>query len=189
VEAALSKQTTDFPKTDVGPKWAPTKLRELAGKKQSINKDINLPASAKKDSAASEAYRDKVVKSMLTTLTHEDMASVGSKVPGLSVKDWRSARTHALGLPGKVKVVEVCSPTYAGAAMQAGTHHAPALPCQIAVYVQGDKLNIRVLDPQFIFSAFFSDAPAQMMQSMGPMAAKVRSDILLMVDAAIKATK
>ena len=189
VAAALSKQTTDFPKMEVGPTWTPAQLRDLAGKKQDINKDIDLPASAKKDSASALAYRDKVVQSMLTTLTHEESASVGSKVSGLSVKDWRSARTHALGLPGKVSVVEVCSPTYAGAAMQAGTIHAPALPCQVAVYVKGDKLAIRVLDPQFIFSAFFSDAPAQMMHSMGPMAAKVRADILLTVDAAVQAVK
>ncbi len=115
------------------------------------------------------------------------MDTVGSTVEGLSVDDWRSARTHALGLPGQVSVVEVCSPTYATAALGTGAHHGPALPCQMAVYVEGDSIYVDVLDPLFIFPVFFSDVSEEMAEQMGPMAMAVQGDILLMVDASIDA--
>jgi hypothetical protein len=57
----------------------------------------------------------------------------------------------------------------------------------MAIYVEGDSICIDVLDPLFVFPVFFSDVSPEMAEQMGPMAAAVKGDILLIVDTAIAA--
>ncbi|MBB1075102.1 DUF302 domain-containing protein [Rhodoferax sp. 4810] len=73
---------------------------------------------------------------------------------------WRAARPTPLSLPGNVKLIEACSPTYAKMAMSTGLHHATALPCEIAIAKtpDGSQLVVSYLDPHFMFNALFSDA-------------------------------
>jgi uncharacterized protein (DUF302 family) len=121
---------------------------------------------------------------MITT-TSEDSSEVGSKVDGLTVTDWRAARAGPFSLPGNIVVVEVCSPTYATAAMGTGSFHLPSLPCKIIVYVEGDKIIVSALDTNFMFPTFYSDVPEENQEQMNQMATAVRSDIIKMVEASL----
>ena len=185
IDAVSEFDGGDFPLENVGPAWTPAEMQDLASQDYAIDMDIPIPAEHLADKAAFKAL---FIDELLTTITHEDMDQVGSEVEGLSVGDWRSARTGALSLPGDVSVVEMCSPTYATAALSTGKHHAPALPCQTAIFVEGDVLHVDVLDPMFIFPAFFSDAPEEMMADMGDMAYAVQSDVQLIVEEATRRT-
>jgi uncharacterized protein (DUF302 family) len=189
IKLALEQEAgITFPKTPLGPKWDDAALGQLTAMNKTVQKTITIPAASMVDEASKVAFKNAVVAELLSKLTHEEMKEVGSKVDGLSVKDWRSARAYALALPNNTSVVEVCSPTYANQALAAGLHHAPALPCEIAIYVKDDKVMIDILDPSVIFSGFFSDAPAEMQKAMGPMAATVRGDLEKVVAAAVAAT-
>jgi uncharacterized protein (DUF302 family) len=169
---------------DLDPAWDQETLADLGSRVYSIEMNIDIPAADQVDDASRAAFKADFVEELLGTLTHENSAVVGSSVADLSVSDWRSARPHALSLPAGVSVVEVCSPTYANAALSTGSHHAPALPCEISIWAEEDELKVHVLDPNFIFGAFFSDAPVEMQAQIGPMAQAVQGDILKMVSAA-----
>lgn len=184
VEDSLAEFDAEFPGTDVGPSWTQEELMATAISTYSIPMDIEIPDEYLASDEDRQAFHQLFVAQLLQTLTHTDMESYGSEVAGLSVEDWRSARTHAINLPGQVSVVEVCSPTYAAAAMSTGSHHGPALPCEIAIWVEDDTLRVHVLDPMFIFPTFFSDAPEEMMSEMGGLATAVQNDLQLIVSAA-----
>ena len=184
IVAGLAELDTSYVGEAVGPSWSKDEMAEFAGMDHAIAMDLEIPTSYLADQESRQTFKSLFVDSLLETLTHEDMEKVGSEVEGLSVADWRAARPYALGLPGQVDVVEMCSPTYAEAAMSTGAHHAPALPCQTAIWVEGDTLRVHLLDPLFIFPVFFSDAPAEMMEAMGGMASAVRQDIQMIVGAA-----
>ncbi len=182
VVAALEGMNADLVYEEVGPTWSEADLVSFGGMEHSVVLDMDIPAGFAGDDELRLTFKDRFVEILLDTLTYEGMESVGSQVDGLSTDDWRSARPYALGLPTGVAVVEMCSPTYAGAAMETGAYHAPALPCQTAIWVEGDALRVRALDPLFIFPVFFSDAPEEMMASMGEMAQAVHDDIVLVID-------
>ena len=76
----------------------------------------------------------------------------------------------------KVHLIEMCNPTFAKKAMGIlpviddddptnddaskivnGRIHAPALPCETAVYFDGTKIQIDMLNPVAIFTLFFTD--------------------------------
>ena len=71
----------------------------------------------------------------------------------------------------KVYIVEMCNPTFAKKALGLvpivtdvpeslitdGFIHAPALPCETAVYVEGRNIRVDMLDPEAIFTLFFTD--------------------------------
>lgn len=71
----------------------------------------------------------------------------------------------------KVHLLEMCNRTFARKAMGIlpvvegddssriinGTIHAPALPCETAVYFDGTKIQIDMLNPVAIFTLFFTD--------------------------------
>lgn len=181
VREAVLDLDGEYPRTDVGPLWGAGELAQFSSRPYSIDLGVPIPAAYESDP---EAFRALYISELLATLTHAGMDAVGSQVEGLSVGDWRSARTGALGLPGNVSVVEMCSPTYAAAALSTGKHHAPALPCQAAIFVEGNRLHVDLLDPMFIFPVFFSDAPAEMMASMGEMASAVQGDLTLIFEEA-----
>ena len=189
IMAALNGANVDSSYENVGPEWT---MEDVAGFGQMdfvLTSTIDIPEDMTGSDEDREAFKAAYVETLLTTLTHEEMETVGSTVPGLSVDDWRAARHYALNLPGGVSVVEMCSPTYAAAAMSTGKHHAPALPCQAAIYLdnENDQLVIDLLDPMFIFPVFFSDAPAEMMENMGGLAGAVKADLSAVVEAAIDA--
>jgi uncharacterized protein (DUF302 family) len=70
-----------------------------------------------------------------------------------------------------VYIVEMCNPTFAKKALGVtpiveddpdsvitnGHIHAPALPCEVAVYVEDTDIRIDMLDPEAIFTLFFTD--------------------------------
>ncbi len=179
----LAELEAEHPMEDIGPSWTPEDMAAF-GADYSIVMDMDIPEPFLVDEQSRADFQGLFVDAMLETLTYEGMADVGSTVPGLSVDDWRSARPYSLRLPSGVEVVEKCSPTYAAAALSTGSWHAPALPCETAIWVDGDTLRIHLLDPNFIFPVFFSDAPAEMMAEMGGMAATVAEDIQLITEAA-----
>ncbi len=184
VTAALTDFQVEIRATDVGPSYTQEQIAELAQGGYAITMDMDIPSEYLGSPDDKDAFKALFVETLLETLTHEGMQQVGSSVDGLTVEDWRSARSHALGLPGGVKVVEMCSPTYAAAAMSLGAYHAPALPCQLAVWIDGDTLRVDLLDPAFIFPVFFGDAPVEAMEEMGGLVTAVRGDIQLLVAAA-----
>ncbi len=184
VEDGLAGTSSQFPRENVGPVWSEDDLAQFRSMDHSIEMDLDIPAAYVSQDDGPTEFKAAFVEQLLERLTFEGAETVGSSVPGLTADDWRSARPYALGLPGNVSVVEICSPTYASAAMSTGEHHAPALPCQISVWPEGDTLRIHVLDPNYIFPVFFSDAPAEMMDQMGGLASAVQQDIVKMVEAA-----
>ena len=78
---------------------------------------------------------------------------------------WRSGRLEPLKVPGGSWIVEACSPTYAKEALATGEYHTPALPCEVAVFVNPDDnktIDISILNPEFMFGALFADGMANM---------------------------
>jgi len=68
----------------------------------------------------------------------------------------------------KVQVIEICNKAYAqkalgvteiipGVKLPNGYIHAPALPCEISVHYDGDKIHVNMLNAQAIFTLFFTD--------------------------------
>lgn len=73
---------------------------------------------------------------------------------------WRSGRLEPLKVPGGSWIIEACSPVYAKEALTTGEYHTPALPCEIAVFVNPDdntSIDISFLNPEFMFGALFAD--------------------------------
>lgn len=169
---------------DIGPSWSQEEMQQFGGMDKTVVIDLEIPVAYRGSDEDRQAFKALFLDELLSTLTHERMEQVGSTVAGLSVDDWRSARPYALGLPGNVSVIEMCSPTYATAAVSTGAHHAPALPCQAAVWIDGDVLRVDILDPMFIFPVFFSDAPQEMMPAMTGLAQAVRDDLQLIITSA-----
>ena len=72
----------------------------------------------------------------------------------------------------KVNVIEMCNPLFAKKALGVlpvidgddttkiinGYIHAPALPCEVAIYADEDgRVNVEMLNPEAIFTLFFTD--------------------------------
>ena len=70
----------------------------------------------------------------------------------------------------KVKVVEVCNSTYAakalgvinvggeeGAKVAKGIYHTTALPCEVTIYNDDDAIYVDMLNPETIFTLFFTE--------------------------------
>ena len=71
----------------------------------------------------------------------------------------------------KVNVIELCNRTFAQKAMGLapiiegddttkivnGKIHAPALPCEVSVYTEGSQIYVDMLNPEAIFTLFFTD--------------------------------
>jgi len=178
-------QNSAYPLANVGPSWKLEELAPFLSNGYSIEMELAIPAEYSDSDEAKAMFKELVINQILDVATYEGAPVVGSQVEGLSTGDWRSARPYALGLPGGTAVLEMCSPYYAGAAMSTGAHHAPALPCEAAIWVDGEVLRVHLLDPNFIFPVFFSDADPEMMAQMGPMAAAVGQDLTLIFQTAL----
>jgi uncharacterized protein (DUF302 family) len=71
----------------------------------------------------------------------------------------------------KVNIVEMCNPLFAKKALGVlpvvdgddatkivdGYIHAPALPCEVAIYAEDDEIMVDMLNPEAIFTLFFTD--------------------------------
>ena len=178
-------QDGDFPLNDVGPSWLMEQLAQFAAGGYSIEMEVAIPEAYMGSAEEKAEFKELAIGQIMEVLTYEGAPVVGSQVEGLSTDDWRAARPYALGLPGGTSVVEMCSPFYAGAALSTVVHHAPALPCEASIWVDGDMLKVHLLDPNFIFPVFFSDSDPEMMEQMGPMAAAVAQDLTLIFQTAI----
>ncbi|MBU1239051.1 hypothetical protein KKF84_12835 [Myxococcota bacterium] len=150
--------------------------------KQSFSRQFNFPVP-KAHRQARETFREEVIASIIAHATHEEMPGVGSMVEGLSVADWRAARSHPIKLVDGTTVIEMCSPTYAKAALKTGIWHAPALPCKIAVYFDKGLLTVAILDTDFMFPTFFGDTPAKMGAKLKGMSRAVSDDLSTIVQA------
>jgi len=100
----------------------------------------------------------------------------------------------------KIAVVEICNKDYASKALGVaditegqpipnGHIHASALPCEISVHNEGDKIYVNMLNAQAIFTLFFTDVltssqmddpdfAEQMMQLPGDVKSEMRAMIL-----------
>lgn len=105
---------------------------------------------------------------------------------------WRSGRLEPLKVPGGSWIVEACSPTYAKEALTTGEYHTPALPCEIAVFVNPDDnttIDISFLNPEFMFGALFADGMANMTQEeidgFNTIIENINGDLKTIVDYAV----
>jgi len=116
-----------------------------------------------------------IASTLISVMTSDEEGTVGSQESAL--KDtlpstlagqspaWRSGRLEPLKVPGGSYIVEACSPTYAKEALSTGEYHTPALPCEIAVFVNPDDnktIDISILNPEFMFGAMFADGMVSM---------------------------
>lgn len=87
----------------------------------------------------------------------------------------------------KTMIVEVCNKTHAGGAMMTGVGHSPALPCEIAIYMDAvtKKIYIDILDPVGSFAIFFNDLTQNKAQ-LSSMALQVKTEIKLIAYDALK---
>ena len=116
-----------------------------------------------------------IAATLISVMTSDEEGTVGSQEPALKSilpseeagvhPAWRSGRLEPLKVPGGSWIVEACSPTYAKEALTTGEYHTPALPCEIAVFVNPDDnttIDISILNPEFMFGALFADGMANM---------------------------
>ncbi|RDH81429.1 MAG: hypothetical protein DIZ80_15185 [endosymbiont of Galathealinum brachiosum] len=100
----------------------------------------------------------------------EDPATLSDailQIPSIETIDPDDAESGAY----KVKVMDICNSYYAKKALGAtnvvtdddtskvanGFIHAPTLPCEVTVYNDGENIYVDMLNPEAIFSLFFSD--------------------------------
>ena len=103
----------------------------------------------------------------------------------------------------KANVLDFCNKKYASLAMGVtpivgdkkvvnGYSHAPALPCEVSVWLDDDKIYVDMLDPAAIFTLFFSDVlfsedmqDREFADALGAMTEQVKSEIKDIIQAAI----
>jgi len=114
---------------------------------------------------------------IVTSITN----SINSNSAGAG--EWRVARFLNLPVPN-AGIIEAGSSPYGTAAVATGIHHIPSLPCEIAVWVDDETSTVRVnvLDPLFVFSAFFRDIPQGAYADLEQMAFEVRQQLSTMVE-------
>jgi len=106
----------------------------------------------------------------------------------------------------KVNIIEMCNKVFAQKALGLlpvvdgrddtkivnGTIHAPALPCETAVYFDGTKIQIDTLNPVAIFTLFFTDVlfgeqmqDPEFAQEIQELPVKVNDEIMTIIYAAL----
>jgi len=89
---------------------------------------------------------------------------------------------------GKSRVVELCNKAYATMATNTGRFHGSALPCEVSVHSDGEKVYVDMLDADAIFSVFFADIPEDQKEGLGAVATAVKGEIRGMVLASLANT-
>jgi len=103
----------------------------------------------------------------------------------------------------KANVLDFCNKKYASLAMGVapivgdkklvnGYSHAPALPCEVSVWLDDDKIYVDMLDPSAIFTLFFTDVmfsedmqDREFADALAAMTVQVKSEIKDIIQAAI----
>jgi len=86
---------------------------------------------------------------------------------------------------GKSRVIELCNGAYATMATNTGRFHGSALPCEVSVHSDGEKIYVDMLDPDAIFSVFFADLSDEDKANLGAVATAVKGEIRGMVLASL----
>lgn len=86
----------------------------------------------------------------------------------------------------KIKMVELCNKKYASLAMDTGSFHASALPCQVSIHSKNNKIYVDILDPNAIFSLFFYDLPEESKIALKKVAEDVKNEIVQMVQKSLE---
>jgi len=86
---------------------------------------------------------------------------------------------------GKSRVIELCNGAYATMATNTGRFHGSALPCELSVHSDGEKIYVDMLDPDAIFSVFFADLTQEQKDGLGAVASAVKGEIRGMVLASL----
>jgi len=96
-----------------------------------------------------------------------EAAAVASKFGVLGTIDLK-AKMNAKGVAfgPEVRVVEVCSPTHAKMALEAGMVISTALPCRISVYQEGGKVQVATLRPTVLLDMFGKPGLNQLAQEV-----------------------
>ena len=122
---------------------------------------------------------------------HTALPSMTQAVPANPL--WRSGRHEPLKVPGGSWIIEACSPVYAKEALATGEFHTPALPCELAVFVNPDDnttLDVSILNPDFMFKGLFADGMADMNASQiagfQNIIDNINADLLTIVDYAFE---
>ena len=144
-----------------------------------------------------------IAAKIITTMTSDEEGTVGVQEDALKellpstiagkTPLWRSGRLEPLKVPGGSYIVEACSPTYAKEALSTGEHHTAALPCEIAVFVNPEdatKIDISILNPEFMFGAMFADGMANMsadeITAFNTIISNINGDLKQIVDYAME---
>jgi len=144
-----------------------------------------------------------IAAKIITTMTSDEEGTVGVQEDALKellpstiagkIPLWRSGRLEPLKVPGGSYIVEACSPTYAKEALSTGEHHTAALPCEIAVFVNPEdatKIDISILNPEFMFGAMFADGMANMsadeITAFNTIISNINGDLKQIVDYAME---
>jgi len=107
------------------------------------------------------------------------------------------ASEDILGLPfqvdenrtEKIKVVELCNKKYAKMAVETGNFHSSALPCQVSIHSENDKVYIDILDPEAIFTLFFYDLTDEQKVGLKQVALDVKKEVKDMIYASLENSK
>ncbi|MDH5389249.1 MAG: hypothetical protein OEY06_12490 [Gammaproteobacteria bacterium] len=144
---------------------------------------VDYVATYAKTQAVADVIHDYFIATDETTFTHDDgtnypanwiiagqdsPAFLGgiTQIPSTDLIDPAVAASPANTY--KVKVMDICNSYYAAKALGKtdivtgqkvadGFIHAPALPCEVSVYNDGVNIYVDMLNPDAIFTLFFSD--------------------------------
>jgi len=118
------------------------------------------------------------------------VAKIGAKTDWTITGENQDLKKKVLGVPlpskKKLRLIELCNHDYAKLVMEAGSYHAPALPCEIAVHSKDGKIYIDILNPEIIFGLFFADASAEVRAKIADVPSDVKSEIRAIVKESIK---
>jgi uncharacterized protein (DUF302 family) len=132
----------------------------------------DLNGDGKLDSADEGVFPAKFMEYMRGEISFEEMVgmlSMGFELwaQGYSFQQWAVPRVLDLSTPGRQTfVIELCQRFYAATALSTGLHHAPSMPCAVAVWVENGVVYANLLNPEFIFAYFFIDAGPNMSDEM-----------------------
>jgi uncharacterized protein (DUF302 family) len=117
-------------------------------------------------------------------------ATIGAKTDWEIVGEAEKLQKNILSVPlssgKKLKLIELCNREYAEIVMEAGSYHAPALPCEIAIHSQNGKIYIDILNPEVIFGLFFADTSENTMRKVANVPSAVKSEIEGIVEMSLR---
>lgn len=143
----------------------------------------------------------------------EDPGTIGDGILAIPSKDKKNPTLAEPDLSAaantyKIQVMDICNAYYAKMALGVtnvvngvdtskvanGFIHAPTLPCEVSVYNDAENIYVDMLDPEAIFSLFFSDVlfgtqmeDAAFAEAMMKLPADVKGELKTIIYAALEA--